>query len=165
MVINEIQNGGQDLFGFDAGLRHQNETTGLLSATTPTVRIVGSETANIGGVGFTQANDFVFTTDVTGDAGTNANRIVSALFMNRPGNPNAAFTATAVDQNTFVRYQGTDIDGNSFDTTRLVPTWYSNYICNYLLVKFQHLLLEIYLMILVQQCNWWYTVSSFYSDI
>ena len=124
VTTREIQNGGQDLFGFGAGLS-LNETTGILSADTPTVRIVGTETANIGSVDFTIGNEFTFGITQEADAGVNANTIISALFMNRPGAPNSPFTATALDQNVFVRYQ--DAGGNC-RCNETCSSWNSYYI-------------------------------------
>ena len=108
ILANEVQNGGENLYGFGDGL-DLNPNTGLLTSTSTTTRIASSPDFVATGIDHNRDNTFTIGAGTPADAGTNATNIIDALFGS---SPTGTFTDVPLDRDILVTFE---------DRTRHVP--------------------------------------------
>ena len=105
----EVQNGGENLYGFGDGL-NLNPSTGVLSSTASITRIADSADFVATGIDHTRGNLFTIGAGAPGDAGQNATNIIDALFGS---SPTGTFEDIPLDRDILVTFE---------DRTRFVPS-------------------------------------------
>ena len=105
----QVQQGGENLYGFGDGLS-LNPSTGVLSSTASITRIADSTDFVATGIDHTRGNLFTIGAGDTDDAGTNTTNILNALFGSTP---TGTFTDTPLDRDVLVTFE---------DRTRFVPS-------------------------------------------